>query len=471
MKLLITSVPWTDTESPLLAPALLKSMCVNKGIDTVAIDLNQEVLHFVKSNFAQRYHDIENACLQNHNLIQPQETKSIIEFMEKRIMQYNPTHVALSLLTYGSQFICEWLCFHLKLKHPELHIIIGGPGVFNTLETEQGFGDKLLEQGQIDFYVKGDGDEMLSRLLTEDNSSLAGVNNHNWQQLETLNHKPHPMYDDYRWYLYANQSVAIVGSRGCVRRCTFCDIHQHWKKFQWRSAEDIFDEMVYQNKQTGATKFKFQDSLINGNQNEFMKLVRLLSKHNLENPNNQFKWSSMFIFRPKNQMQDEDWELIGHSASIVIVGVESFVDRVRMHMRKKFTNEDLDYCLAKCKQFGITVGVMLIVGYITDTEETHQETLEWFENNKHYANDPVAYMNFGGGLGILPGTELYTRREEFGIILNDVNFDHQWVSADGKNTHDVRMRWMHEQKEACKKAGFVVQDNIPGHLIMELGMK
>ena len=49
MKLTIASIPWSDTESPLLAPALLKSMCMSKGINTTAIDLNQEVLNFVNT--------------------------------------------------------------------------------------------------------------------------------------------------------------------------------------------------------------------------------------------------------------------------------------------------------------------------------------------------------------------------------------------------------------------------------------
>lgn len=471
MKLVITSVPWSDTESPLLAPALLKSMTVAKGIDTIAIDLNQEVLNFVKQNFTNRYEHIQNALIQNHNTANPYEISVIIDFMARKILKHNPTYIALSLLTYASQFICEWLCFYFKKNYPNIKIIIGGPGVFNTLGTEKGFADKLLEQDQIDYFVKGDGDELLSKIILDDPSFLPGVNNLNWQQLDTLNGKPYPMYDDYEWSVYKNQSIGIVGSRGCVRKCSFCDIHQHWKKFQWRTAEDIFAELIFQNKQTGVTKFKFQDSLINGNQNEFMKLMRLLSKHNFDNPNNKIEWSSFFIFRPQSQMSDEDWKLIGDSGSFLIVGVESLVEHVRMHMRKKFTNKDLDYCLSKCQKYNISVGIMLIVGYVIDTEETNKETIKWFEKNKHYANNPIKYVTFGGGLGILPGTEIFNRQHEFGIILNDVNFDHEWQSVDGKNTSEIRMRWMKEQQNACIRAGFNETNRVDNHLLMEREMK
>ena len=471
MKLTIASIPWSDTESPLLAPALLKSMCMSKGINTTAIDLNQEVLNFVKTKLPNRYYEIQSALIQNHNKCNPDEVKIIIEFMAQRILQYNPTHIALSLLTYASQFICEWLCFYFRRHHPNIKLIIGGPGVFNTLGTEMGFGDRLLAQKQIDYYIKGDGDETLPEIVLKNPVTLPGVNNVDWEQLDSLNDKPYPMYDDYDWSVYQNQSIGIVGSRGCVRKCSFCDIHQHWKKFQWRTAEDIFAELDYQNRSTGVTKFKFQDSLINGNQNEFMKLMRLLSEYNEQNKNAKIEWSSFFIFRPERQMTERDWELISHSGTFLIVGVESLVEDVRMHMRKKFTNKDLDYCLRMCQRFNIGVGMMLIVGYVTDNEDTNLETIQWFEKNKKYAGNPIKYVTFGGGLGILPGTEIFRRRDELDIILNDVNFDHQWQTKDGTNTHDIRMRWMRQQQSACIKAGFNDKGRVDNHLLMEMEMK
>ena len=471
MKLLITSVPWTDTEAPLMAPALLKSQCLQKGIDTVAIDLNQEVLQYVKDNYNSRYKDIQSALIQNHHDSDPLVVEDLVKYMADRIMEYNPTHLTLSLLTYASQFICEWICFYFKLYHPHIKIIIGGPGVFNTLGTQQGFGDRLLSENQIDYFVKGDGDDMLAQLVLENDTNLPGVNKLDWQQLDSLDNRPYPMYDDYAWHLYKNQSIGVVGSRGCVRKCSFCDIHEHWQKFQWRSAQDIFDELCFHVEKTGVTKFKFQDSLINGNQNEFMKLMRLLSNYNQKHENKKIQWSSFFIFRPKKQMQDEDWELISHSAHFLTVGVESLVDEVRMHMRKKFTNDDLKYCLDKCKQYNIPIGMLLIVGYVTDTQYTHEKTMQWFNDHKEYANNPIKYVSFGGGLGILPGTELFRRQQELGIVLTDVNFDHHWQPMDGKNNHATRMKWMKEQKKSCVSAGFIEKSQIDNHLIMETEMR
>lgn len=467
MKLLITSVPWTDTTSPTMAPALLKAECVKKGIDTSAIDLNQEVLHYVKTKYPDRFDAIQSFAIQNHMEADPKIVHELVEFMASRILHYKPTHIALSFLTYASQFLGEWLCFYFKKNHPYIKIIIGGAGVFNTLGSNQGYGDRMLEQKQIDYYIRGDGDDILSYLVETGDVTAPGINKNNWQQLDTLDGRPFPMYDDYDWSLYENKSLGIVGSRGCVRKCSFCDIHAHWNKFQWRSAEDIFAELIYQKETAGVTKFKFQDSLINGNGTVFMKLMRLLSAHNSEHPNNKITWTSFFIFRPKSQMTDDDWKLIGDSAELLIVGVESLVDHVRQHMRKKFTNVDLEYCLSKCKEYKIKVGMLLIVGYVIDNEATHQEACQWFEKNKQFAKEPIEFVNFGGGLGILPNTEIFRRQKEFGIVLNDVNFDHDWYKEDGSSTPELRMRWIAEQKKACRDAGFYEVSTVDNHLLME----
>ena len=474
MKLLITSVPWTDTEAPLLAPALLKGMCQNKQIDTSAIDLNIEVLDLLKSKYdLETIASLQSFFYSGTKNFDRDKVKEIIDFCVSRILSYSPTHLAMSLLTYTSKIACEWICFRIRQKAPHIKIIIGGAGIFNTLESKQNIAETLLAQGQIDYYIKGDGDLSLPDLLTKDKSekNLAGVNSTQWQQITDLNRQPFPDYSDYKMELYPNQSIGIVGSRGCVRRCTFCDIHEHWKKFQWRSAEDIFEELLWHKNKTNITKFKFQDSLINGNQVEFRKLMKMLADHNDQQPTKQIKWSSFFIFRPRSQMPEEDWANIGKSAQYLSVGIEAINQKVRFHMGKKFTNQDMHYCFDMCAKYKIACQMLLIVGYVTDSEDTHVETMRWFDNNRHYAGMPIKTVSFGGTLGILPGTELFRRKDELGITLMDEQFDHNWSIESTNNTAELRLRWMREQTQACVDAGFRVKSRIDNHLLMEQMMK
>lgn len=471
MKLLITSVPWTDTKSPLMAPALLKSMCTDAGIDAKGIDLNQVVINYVRSKYSeQAQQNIQHFFYYAPKTFQKDAVVDVINFIVDQITQYNPTHVALSLLAYTSQVATEWICFALRLKAPHIKIIIGGAGVFNTLESTTNFGEKLLTQKQIDYYIKGDGDISLPKLLIEDNK-VSGVNETQWTQMPDLNNQPVPDYDDYDWSIYKNKSIGVVGSRGCVRHCTFCDIHEHWKKFQFRKGEDLFAELMWHNKRNNIQNFKFQDSLINGNQKEFRKLMILLANHNDANPDNLIKWSSFFIFRPEKQMNEDDWMNIGKSCDLLTVGIESINEKVRFEMGKKFTNEDMNYCFDMCKKYNIKVQMLLIVGYVSDTEETHKETVQWFANHKHYIDSPISGVSLGGTLGILPGTEIYRRREELGIELKDQQFDHDFYIKDTDNTPTTRLRWHKEQTEACMAAGYRVTSLIDNHLLMEQMME
>jgi len=473
MRLLITSIPWTDTESPLLAPALLKGMCQSRNIKTTALDLNIEVLQLLKSKYdSKTVSSLQEFFYNGTKDFNRQKVKEVIDFCVSRILSHSPTHVAMSLLTYTSKIACEWICFRLRQKAPDVKIIIGGAGIFNTLESKQNIAETLLAQGQIDYFIKGDGDLSLPDLLLQEKGIKAeGINSTQWQQVPDLNNQPFPDYSDYKMELYSNQSIGIVGSRGCVRRCTFCDIHEHWKKFQWRSAEDIFEELLWHKERTKITKFKFQDSLINGNQLQFRQLMKLLARHNEQHPTEQIKWSSFFIFRPQSQMPEEDWANIGKSAHHLTVGIEAINQEVRFHMGKKFTNQDMHYCFDMCAKYKIACQMLLIVGYVTDTEKTHIETMEWFRNNKKYVNDPITSVSFGGTLGILPGTELYRRKDELGIVLKDEQFDHKWSIEATSNTPAVRLKWVQEQTKSCIKAGFRVQSMIDNHLLMEQMMK
>ena len=106
IKLLITSVPWTDTESPVLAPALLKSMCINQGIDTQAIDLNQEFLAYLDKYPKEDKINLRKFFYSGSGIFNKSMMIDAIEHLVDRILSYGPTHVALSLLTYTSQIAC-----------------------------------------------------------------------------------------------------------------------------------------------------------------------------------------------------------------------------------------------------------------------------------------------------------------------------------------------------------------------------
>ena len=50
--------------------------------------------------------------------------------------------------------------------------------------------------------------------------------------------------DEYR-YITGNKILAITGSKGCVRSCTFCDIGVIWPRFKHRGGKHIAAEMIH----------------------------------------------------------------------------------------------------------------------------------------------------------------------------------------------------------------------------------
>lgn len=463
----IATVPWTDTASPLMAPAVLKSALSSQGISAVTVDLNAEVRRWLAT---QEHRDLIIKFMLSGQ-IDPRcrtEVKVMIDMMANRLLAIDSTWIALSLLTYLSQIPAKWLCQRLKQLRPQVRIVIGGPGAFVTLKSGDQFANQLKKSALIDHYVSGDAEISLPQLI-QGRSQISGVDSPEWQQIQDLDALPVPDFDDYQWHLYDMKKISIVGSRGCVRQCTFCDIHEHWNQYQWRSAESLFNEMQYQSKRHGINIFSFSDSLVNGNQKEFRKLISMLADHNRAVPSDQkIQWTGAFIIRPQDQMKENDWRLVADSgASMLSVGVESFVEHIRYHIGKKFTNTDLEFAFDMAKKYQIKLLVLMIVGYVTETQQDFDQALEWVRSHRHYANDPVKIMQIGSGLSILPNTWLDRNQKVIGIKINDQQVRQDWTGLVNHSTPTMRMEWHRIMKQCLKDNGFDVAYLNDNHVLIE----
>ena len=460
--LVLVSVPYTDTVAPIMAPAALKGAVIANGYSCVAFDLNSIVVDYLK-NHLQKFAFFEFFYFERIIEDIEKEIVDLFDLMVNKIVEHNPKTVALSLLHYQCQTSCKWLCFRLKQRYPDLKIVIGGTGITGQLvSTDQSYCKHLQSLGLIDHYIHGDGDRSLVELL-KGNLAYPGIDSLHWQELEDLNNLAYPDYDDYNFSLYESAFIGILGSRGCVRQCTFCDVHEYWTKFKWRSGENIYNEMLHQNQRYGTRFFKFQDSLINGNVKEYTVLVKLLAEHNIKNPHNSFQWSSYFIFRPATHMSEELWRLTAESGAYVLsVGIESLVDKNRHHIKKKFDNQDIEFALAMSKKYGIKIFFILMVGYVTETEQDHLDTLQWVRDHKHYAGDPIYQLSVGGTLAILPNTWLDRNQKELGVIWLKGEDDpltgknHLWTIPETGNTYQVRITRLNELIEVGEESGFKI---------------
>lgn len=461
----LVTVPWTDSSLPLMAPAALKPMIERAGLSCLAVDLNVEIFQFVKE------HNHKDKLIQFFfDELAYKETTPILHdiflSIAQQILSFRPRYVGLSLFSYICQHAAKWIAYYIKKLDPNVIIIVGGAGCLNTFTGASPYVDQMLTLKLFDYHIRGDGEYTLYELL-KGNDQRLGINTLTWQEMSTdeLRSLPMPDYKNYHFDLYDKKILPIVGSRGCVRQCKFCDYIANWKKFQWRTADDIFNEIITQSQQYGIFTFKFQDSLTNGNQKEFYTLISKLATYNNENPRRPINWSGYFIFRDVNLNSEKEWKLIANSgATHLMVGIENFNEHIRHHIGKKFSNKSIDYHLAQAKKNNIQLQLLNIVGYVNETEQDIEFIKQWLHNHVEYKD--ILYIQWGGTLGIFPNTYLDANKHTLGIQMIGAH-PSLWINDSIGSTPAKRAKWVTELNTLSKKLGYQVANNIDNHYLLE----
>jgi radical SAM superfamily enzyme YgiQ (UPF0313 family) len=227
-----------------------------------------------------------------------------------------------------------------------------------------------------------------------------------------------PDYSHYNVDFYQQQAslnnitpyVPITGSRGCVRRCTFCEVPDRWDFIQ-RSPAHIAIEVVKILEMLPNAHIHFTDSLVNGSLPAFNKLLDHLITIRQQYPS--FTWGGQFIIRSLKQSGEEYWKKIAESgAQKLEIGIETGSDRLRIEMKKNFYNVDLDHSLKFMDKFNISCMFLLFVGYPTETLTDISDTALMFEKYAPLANKIIKAVTLGSNMGIAPGTPIYNQSKK-----------------------------------------------------------
>lgn len=417
-KFVITTVPFVDEDTPLAAPAVLKASLNKHGFDCVGIDLNIEIYNKIKHHPNRQlflnffYH--QEICQEIS-----EELSKMFDFYAQEILSHKPDIIGLSLFSAECQAFTAWLCAVLKQRSPKTKIIIGGPGLLTLTNTFFKFPDRLKNLNLIDDYITGDGEISLVE-YAKGNLSYPGINSTSWTPTENFDKLPTPDFSDYRFFHYKYSSIPIIDSRGCVQDCEFCDVIAFWKKFQYLPAEVIFNQMLEHINKYRIYRFQFGSSICNGNLREFTKLMELISNYNKNiaiNVNEEIHWIGSFIIRKAEYHKEELFCQIKESNGFLLCGVESLTESVRIRLGKKFSNQDLEHHLSMCKKYEISLNLLLIAAYPTETEEDYEFTKQWFVDHKIYA-DIVNHIQLTLP-AILPGTAL-ERNVDLELFFNNL---------------------------------------------------
>jgi radical SAM superfamily enzyme YgiQ (UPF0313 family) len=474
MKIIFVAVPYLETDQPIMAPAVLKSIAESQGHESIGIDINVEVRNEILTYPADVSEKLINFLI-HKNLDDKSLAKIIYSMVDKqasKLLSHNPDVVGLSLLSWQGQVFAQLLATALKRRKPGLEIIIGGPGIKHELMTsDTTYCEGLKKRGIVDHYIVGDGEQALIEYLNG-NFTYPGIDSNHWIELNDLDKWPCPDYSDYDFSAYQGSlgkvRIPIADSRGCVRTCEFCDIIEHWKKYRYRSADSLWQEMLHQINKHGMTNFLFNNALTNGNMKVFNQLLDLMVEYNTGLPEDkQISWSGYFIVRSSTQHPEELWKKLSASNATLMLGVESAVQRVRYEMGKKFDNEDIDWHLEMGQKYQVPFLLLMIVAYPSETIEDFEFTKQWFKDRLKYAQNSVTGVMLTYS-AIIPDTALARKAEEYDIALG--KYPTVWFNKRLGISAEIKTQYMQELVDICApfNQGAVLQETIKSLILSNI---
>jgi len=301
------------------------------------------------------------------------------------------------------------IAHHLKRANPDLTIILGGTHA--TLLPEE----VLAAAPEINVIVRGEGERTIIELLRAlegkqrlDNISNisyrwdgdvirtpAGSTNVNLDSLPFLayhllprhGYRPHPPHG--RAFPFA----AMITSRGCPYRCSFCSKSVFGNRFRGQSPERVVDEVAYLRKKFGIKEITFYDDVFTLNKERAYAIADEIIRRGLK-----ICWTC------ETRVNLVDKELLRHIKQAgcysIAYGIESASQEILNTLDKDITLEQAEEAVRISHEVGLqTIGYFMISSP-GETPDTIRKTIQFAKKLKlDFAQFAVTTP--------FPGTKLY----------------------------------------------------------------
>ncbi|MFH1591796.1 MAG: radical SAM protein [Candidatus Woesearchaeota archaeon] len=321
------------------------------------------------------------------------------------IKKHNIKNVGISSVSYNWRRAKE-LIDGIKSQNPDIFVITGGP--HPNVWREKCF----EESSNLDALSIGDSEFTLLEILDrrEMGKSLKGVKGtivrengkviinpprEPIQDLDSLpfldrdiieieKYQPSPLfYKKLPW-------TAIIGSRGCPYRCTFC--HSD-KRLRLRSPKNIVDEMEFLMRRYGIKDVTFYDETFTIPKKRVLEICDEIKKRKLD-----------MVWSVNARVNTVDKEILTKMKQAgcwrVLYGLESGVQSVLNRMKKDITPQQMKDAIRLTRDVGLESYGIFIFGMPNETYEMGLETIKFA---KTLDLDYCAFST----LDPLPGTEVY----------------------------------------------------------------
>jgi tRNA A37 methylthiotransferase MiaB len=233
-------------------------------------------------------------------------------------------------------------------------------------------------------------------------------------------------------------SFAMMASRGCPGRCTFCAAHTvHGRRPRWRSLENVLAEIRWLNTEYGVTKIYLMDDNFVPRQ-KALDLFSALA--NIGIPGFEIVIQNLSINNTNHDLIDA---IVNVGINNVAYAIESGSPAVQKRIKKLVDLEKAVDIVAYSKSKGLNVRCFYIIGFPSETRAEMQETFEYARRiGANWSNFNVAMP--------IPGSEMYAEFVSMGLIeagpkswgatsIRDRVFDTPEISATGIKEMAYRM--------------------------------
>jgi radical SAM superfamily enzyme YgiQ (UPF0313 family) len=353
--------------------------CRQHGFSCQVIDFIQDFSEQELYDTAKQFVSIDTLCL----------GISTSFFNEFKMMVDNKSVLPLSIPENVSN-----VCIKLKKEFPKLRICLGGAKALHGVDYDwvddifQGYSEDqflkycgTLKKGKTDKFIKTISGK---RIYDKQNSSF---------DIQTLNHKFLP--EDC---ILEKEVLPIEISRGCIFKCKFCAFPLNGKrKLDYlRDIEQIKEELEYNYRHFGTTKYFFNDDTLNDSVFKIEELHKVITALSFKIEFSCWMRLDLLYKNPETITMLKEMGL-----STVFFGIESFRQDTLKIIGKSLKPEIVKQFLLDLynvhwnKDVSIFLG--MIVGLPHETEEDIFNSVSWLKDTPFsFHFEPLRLKDSGG---------------------------------------------------------------------------
>lgn len=344
--------------------------------------------------------------------------------IEKKIRDYNPSIVGITCPTPVFGYILK-IAGIIKDINRDCYVVLGGP--HPTAMPEDSMKDNIdfliLREGEqtfrelVEFIISGKKNfEDIDGLVFRKNGKI--ILNKPREYIKDLDSLPFPARDllDFKKYYSAPTkkvskyfSTSILTGRGCPYDCIHCISKCVWnRRYRFRSAKNIVNEIEYCIKKFGIREFNFYDDTFTLSEDHVIEVCDEIIRRKLKIAWVCFGRVNMITRYMVRKMKQAGCKKISF-------GLESGSQEILNKMRKNSTIEMARKAVKIVNEEGINAHASFMLGNVGETRKTVKKTINFaksleLDNATFFITTPY------------PGTDLYKIASEKGYINNKTKY-------------------------------------------------